>query len=142
MTCTVYKTVKQVGISDKKVKDIVLYTLRMVGRDGELVSIHFVGDAKMKSLNSRYRGVKDTTDVLSFATEEGKDGFGGGDLGDIFVSVPKIKSQAKEYSVSFREELIRMIIHGVLHLSGLDHMEKREAKKMFALQERILEEVL
>jgi rRNA maturation RNase YbeY len=142
MTCTVYQTVERVGVSHKSVKDVVSRTLRAAGHKNDLVSVHFIGDRHMRTLNKRYRNRDKTTDVLSFATEESIRVFEAGDLGDIFVSVPQIARQAKAYRVRQKEELIRMIIHGVLHLLGFDHIKKHEAKKMFALQEKVLKQVI
>lgn len=67
---------------------------------------------------------------------------GHSDFGDIFISVPYIRKQAALWSVSYQEELTRMLIHGVLHNMGYDHQEEKEAKQMFGLQERFLKSVL
>lgn len=83
----------------------------------------------MKSLNSRYRGIKKTTDVLSFTSTEG---------GDIFISLPQIKRQAKLFSVLWQEELDRILAHGLLHLFGYDHIRKPEAGRMLAQQEKLV----
>ncbi len=95
------------------------------------LSIAFVGDRKMKELNSAYRGIKKTTDVLSF--EAGIPIVNGMDtiLGDIVISVPKAESQAEEYGTGFYEEIYRLLIHGTLHLLGYDHVNStKEARRM------------
>ena len=61
-------------------------------------------------------------------------------LGDIFVSIPKMKAQALEYGHSEKRELSFLCIHGLLHLLGYDHMEKEDEKIMFGLQEEILKD--
>jgi probable rRNA maturation factor len=80
----------------------------------------------MRLLNYQYRGIDRTTDVLSFPQEESislknlnlmKNVI----LGDIVISVPKAKKQAKENGLTFYEEIKRLLIHGVLHLIGYDH---------------------
>lgn len=97
----------------------------------------------MKSLNSAWRGIDRSTDVLSFPMKEGEMS-GGTLLGDVVISIPRTIAQAAEYGTDFYEELKRLLIHGVLHLSGYDHeagryrrlkMEKREMELADALKE-------
>ncbi len=97
----------------------------------------------MRALNSRYRGIEKTTDVLSFPMSEKGSTAESGPLGDIVICVPRTQSQAREYGVSFRAELLRLLVHGLLHLLGYDHetgayqktkMEKKERELLNALQ--------
>lgn len=119
----------------KKNVESVLMSLK---KKNALLSIHFIGDKKMTALNKKYRGKNKTTDVLSFAQQEGEFCGDKNDLGDIFICIAQVKRQAKEYKISFEEELYRMTIHGILHVLGYDHMEEKEAKKMFLKQEKLL----
>ena len=136
--CNVYKTVNNIGMSKKAIQHIVFFVLDDLGVTGS-VSVNYIGDAKMQTLNKRYRGKNSTTDVLSFAAQEGDDMFfPNDDLGDIFISVKQIERQAKEYGVPYKEEATRMVVHGVLHLLGYDHIKPRDAKKMFGLQEKFV----
>jgi probable rRNA maturation factor len=77
---------------------------------------------------------------VCFAASEGKALQRGlsGDLGDIFICIPQIRRQARQYGISNQEEMIRMLAHGVLHLAGHDHLREREAKVMFGIQEEIV----
>ncbi len=105
--------------------------LTLMSQQAAELSIVFVGDRKMKELNSSYRGIKKTTDVLSF--EAGIPVISGTDiiLGDIVISVPKAEAQAEEYGTGFYEELYRLLIHGTLHLLGYDHVNSAgQARKM------------
>ncbi len=86
------------------------------------LSILFVGDKKMLDLNSTYRGIKKSTDVLSFEADiplENSDA--DKVLGDIVINIPRAESQAKEYGTGFYDELYRLLIHGTLHLLGHHH---------------------
>ena len=100
------------------------------------VSVHFIADKKMTTLNKLYRDKNTTTDVLSFSTGDP------GDLGDLFVSVPQIKRQAKLWGVSFQEEMTRMIVHGVLHLMNYTHETTKKSNDMFELQEKYIKQLL
>ena len=60
-------------------------------------------------------------------------------LGDIYISIDKVKEQAKEYGHSEKRELAFLAVHGLLHLLGYDHMEKEDEKVMFSRQELILD---
>jgi probable rRNA maturation factor len=103
------------------------------------VSIIFVAPTFIRELNTQYRDINDVTDVLSFnidATEL---------LGEIYVCPEYIKSTRSE--IDFKEEVLRLIIHGILHLIGYDHEvelteETKNTEKMFVKQEQILENVL
>jgi probable rRNA maturation factor len=59
-------------------------------------------------------------------------------LGDIYICIPQMKRQAKDYGHSEKRELSFLAVHGLLHLLGYDHMEKEDEEKMFSLQELIL----
>jgi probable rRNA maturation factor len=68
----------------------------------------------------------------------------GSDLGDIVISIPKAYRQAKRYKVSDSEEVLRLLIHGMLHLFGYDHVavSTKKAKQMFDLQNLLLKKNL
>ena len=110
--------------------------------DNAIFSIIFIDDVKMQEINKKYRDIDETTDVLSFAFEDNSDikynEFRV--LGDIYISIPKMQAQAIEYEHSEKRELAFLVIHGLLHLLGYDHMTDKEEKEMFALQEALLHE--
>ena len=121
-----------------------LQTLRL--HKAEL-SILFVNDDRMKSLNRQYRGIDRTTDVLSFPQEDTvsfRDLKPESDivLGDIVINLHKAKRQAEENGLSFNEEMKRLLVHGLLHLLGYDHEKGRHAeRKMKEKSKRLLEEL-
>lgn len=96
----------------------------------ELVVV-FVDSGEMKRMNKLYRGKAYATDVLSF---EGPDP---STLGELVICPPVIRANAKSSGLSDRGELGYMIVHGVLHLLGMDHMNKRDEAEMFALQDAL-----
>lgn len=138
MEVIVYKTVKKIPFSQKRVEKIVSHVLHALKYTDVSVSIHFVGTQKIKTMNNTYRGKDYATDVLSFGTTEQKPK-NGDDLGDIFICVPVIARQAREWDVPYTEELIRMMVHGILHLLHFDHDTTKKAKIMFGYQEKFVE---
>lgn len=113
--------------------------IKKLGVEG-IFSITFIGDEKMREMNSKYRGIDRTTDVLSFALNDSEDEFEKAVevLGDIFISIPKMKAQAEEYGHSEKRELSFLSIHGLLHILGYDHMNPEDEKIMFDLQKEVL----
>jgi probable rRNA maturation factor len=109
------------------------------------LSVVLTGDREIRKLNKAYRKKDKTTDVLSFPLLEGKRLDPGSvhrvALGDVVISVPQAKRQAEQQKKRLKEELALLLVHGILHLLGYDHVTKAQEKKMFGLQDRILEEM-
>jgi len=88
------------------------------------LSIALVGQGRIRELNKKYRRKNRTTDVLAFPSEE----IG---LGEIVICLKEIKKNAKRYETTFKKELSKVLIHGILHLLGCDHEKnKMETEKM------------
>jgi probable rRNA maturation factor len=121
---------------------IIDKTLEMENVLSSNFAIVFIDDEKMHELNKNYRGIDRTTDVLSFAFEDNnKICYNIRQLGEIYVSIPKMVSQAKEYGHSEKRELAFLVVHGLLHLLGYDHtLGIEEEKVMFEKQELVLNE--
>ncbi len=100
-------------------------------------SVIFINDEEMQKLNKEYRNIDKTTDVLSFELKDNLN-LPVKLLGDIYISIPKMKSQAEEYKTGEVRELSFLTIHGLLHLLGYDHIEKEDEEVMFKLQEELL----
>lgn len=93
------------------------------------VSVSFVGNEEIKTLNKDYRGVDATTDVLSFPLlEEFIDDYL--PLGDVIINTSKVIEQAKEYNHSIERELSYLTVHSLFHLLGYDHLNEEEKKEM------------
>ncbi|MEC7833929.1 MAG: rRNA maturation RNase YbeY [Gemmatimonadota bacterium] len=115
-------------------KQAIHQTLIEEGRSGEF-SITLLGDQEMAELNARYLGRNAPTDVLAFSM-----GTNELPLGDVYVCMDQASRQAREYKISLDEELVRLVVHGVLHVLGHDHPEgsDRFTSPMFKLQERLV----
>jgi probable rRNA maturation factor len=114
--------------------------LRATGHEEAQLSVVLLGDAAIADLNERYLEHSGPTDVLSFPLSHED---GGGALGEVYIGVEQAKRQADLLDIALREELIRLAVHGTLHVLGHDHPEgdEREASPMWVLQERIVAEV-
>jgi rRNA maturation RNase YbeY len=111
--------------------------LHAAGTGRSEVSIDLVGDARMRSLNRRYRGIDRPTDVLAFAMREAQ-GPRSALLGDVVIAVPTAWRQARRLGRTADEELTTLLIHGIVHLLGYDHERSpREAARM-ARKERAI----
>ena len=108
------------------------------------LSVVLTDDARLQQLNRDYLGIDAPTDVLSFPASE-SDGSetdpetGSPYLGDILISIPRAKAQAKAAGHALESEVQLLVVHGVLHLLGHDHAKPKEKAKMWKAQSEILE---
>ncbi|MFC1711296.1 rRNA maturation RNase YbeY [Patescibacteria group bacterium] len=103
-----------------RIKKLVKSVLGEHGVEKDIeVSILFAGDRKMKALNTKYRKIKETTDVLSFPLSENKFPDKVLRLGDIIISYPQVRKQAALYNILVDEEIDKLVKHGILSLLGL-----------------------
>jgi rRNA maturation RNase YbeY len=93
-------------------------------------------DGELRELNRRYRNVDRTTDVLSFAQREGEGLCDTHLLGDVVISVEQAARQA--LGGDLLAELVRLLVHGLCHLRGLDHARRADAARMRAEEARLL----
>lgn len=139
IACNVLISAGRKEITEDEIKKVVDFFCRQNKIKKMEVGVLLVGEKTMRSLNRRYRGRDKVTDVLSFAAKEGKI-FKNDDWGDVFICPSYIHRQAKNWAENFEIEWKRILIHGLLHLRGFDHEKEKDAKKMFAKQEKILNE--
>ena len=98
----------------------------------------------IKKLNNQYRNIDKETDVLSFPMFEKEEIMGvkrveyRESLGDIVISIERVKEQAKDYGHSFEREFAYMLVHGFYHLMGEDHIEEEDKKVMREKEEYVL----
>ena len=107
------------------------------------ISVFIVSKKKIQTLNKQFRNQDKVTDVLSFPLTvtsfigPAQETY----LGELFICPAHIKEQAQQWNVSFKNEMIRMLVHGLLHLAGHDHEVVVDAQKMFKLQEKIVVQI-
>ncbi len=122
------------NINVKLVKKIANQFLKIYNKQNYQVSIAFVGDLRMKKLNKEYCKINQVTDVLAFPGEDDSSASspqpGSGQavqdfLGEIIIDYAQIKKQAKKYSKNVKEELIFILMHGLLHLVGYTDRDEK-----------------
>ncbi len=114
--------------------------------DGEEISMLLCNDTYMQELNKAYRNIDSTTDVLSFENDEEYEDEEGlwKCVGDIVISLDTLPVNADYFEEDRNAELKRLIVHGLLHLNGMDHGEEHIEKgsapqcEMLVLQEKVL----
>lgn len=121
--------------------ELIDYAIKCEKLGNVIFNVIIVDEEKIHELNKEYRGIDRPTDVITFALEDNEDivyeDFRL--LGDIYICLEKVYSQAEEYGHSVLRELSFLTIHGFLHLLGYDHMTEEEEKIMFKRQEEILD---
>lgn len=122
-------------------KEYIKYVVKRLKLEKCEFNIIIVDNKKIHEINKTYRNIDRETDVISFAMEDNMD-IEYDDfrlLGDIYISIDKVISQAKEYGHSNLREICFLATHGILHLLGYDHMEPDDEKEMFKLQNELLD---
>lgn len=119
---------RKLKVDSRGLKNQVGKILRALGCQDKEISILLVSDARIRKLNHQYRNIDQHTDVLSFPQQEGEGvRFNSHLLGDVVVSAETARRQGLEHRLSLEEELVLLLIHGILHLLGYDH--ERSAKE-------------
>jgi probable rRNA maturation factor len=122
-----------------EVERAVALTAEAEGVEGGEISITFVDAPAIAALGAAHLGRTGPTDVIAFNLAEPAD-----PLGDVYICPAVAEESARDYGVELREELLRLVVHGVLHVLGYDHPEgpERVGSEMFRRQEEILSRVL
>ncbi len=112
-------------------------------RSNHLISLRFVSLTIMQDLNLQHRRKDKPTDVLSFATSEEMRALTplktAVEAGDVIICPAYARAEAKRRGMEVQEELVRLIVHGVMHIYGYDHVSEQEEADMFRLQEKVVE---
>ena len=122
-----------INIDCHNIENIIAIIMGHLDCSNQEVSILLTEDKDIRQLNQEFRSIDQTTDVLSFPQNAHEDPSIPEEiiLGDIVVSLDIAKAQAIEHGLDFKEEIILLLIHGILHLLGYDHeISEQEEKKM------------
>ena len=119
---------------------------KILGNDAFEITVTLTDGETIREINREHRGIDSETDVLSFPLwdrRSGEEPFTNPEtdcimLGDIIISLPRLKEQADEYGHSEKREAAYLCIHGVLHLLGYDHMAEDEKQEMRLKEEELL----
>lgn len=118
---------------------LLLRVLKGEGRRPGEVAIVLADDALLRQINRDWRAIDRATDVISFAYDEREpDAATRPVRGDLFISLERVRDQAKRYRVTPGAELARLVVHGTLHLCGHDHTRVADRKRMREREETAL----
>jgi len=134
-------SVRRLSVSRARIRDAAVAALKAERAKDAMLSITFVGRATMSQLNHRYLGHNGPTDVISFGL--GRIGKRGAVVGDVYICAEVARENARRQRIPAGEELLRLVVHGTLHVLGHDHPtgEGRTTSQMWRKQERILARV-
>jgi probable rRNA maturation factor len=125
-------------VPETRLRGAAIATLAHERADSALISIALVGKRAIATLNRKYLRRKGATDVISFALRN--PGEGSAIVGDIYICPEVARANAKRQRIGVREEILRLVVHGVLHTLGHDHPEgeRRTSSAMWRIQEEIV----
>jgi len=135
MPVSLHVHVRSMTVSRRQVLGLAQTVLKLIGEPSAEMNVLLVGDRRMRRLNRRFRHKDRTTDVLAFAFREARAPHrfhrSAAHLGDVVIALPTAQRQARTAGYPLEEEVVTLLIHGVLHLCGYDHERSRaEASRM------------
>ncbi len=134
MDLQIHNFPKNLHGSKEQWKALSLKIIQTMGLGPKLLNIIFTDDLTLQKMHQRYLNDPEKTDVITFDL-----GDENGIEGEIYISFDRASQQAKEYGVTLEEEVLRLIVHGLLHLKGYDDLEE-EARKIMKAQENLFVE--
>lgn len=123
-------------VSIKRLVKIVIHEVN--AKKFSEMAVRLVSDKTMRELNRLGRGLDRTTDVLSYAAQDGAPILTQGYLGDVVISVDQVARQAKRLGQPVDREFAKVLIHGVLHCLGFDHVRSRKGAREMKRMERLV----
>lgn len=129
--------VRRSGIDGRALVATAKQLLTEIGESGAELSLTLVRDAAIRELNREYRGKDKPTDVLSFPFGDAGPATQPRQLGDVVISVDTARRQAADYDAPLQREIYRLLIHGVLHLLGHDHVLAAQRRAMEREERRL-----
>ena len=112
--------------------------LLILEHENHELSVLLSDDKNIRTLNKQYRGIDQTTDVLSFSQSKKEETEPSSHLmGDVVISTVTAKRQASEHGLTLEEEIVLLLIHGTLHLLGFDH--ERSGEEAYQMKKKTRE---
>lgn len=121
--------IKNITLLKKWLKDLIILERARPGQ----INIVLTTDSHVWELNKKYLSRDDLTDIVTFDYTESQEV-----TGDLFISVPRVKENAEKFEVSYKHELKRVIVHGVLHLLGYDDKKENDKVLMRKMEDHYL----
>ena len=135
-----------IPLSDRYLEKTVETVMQSTGWDTlepYEVSVLFTDKKKIRQMNRDYRNINKATDVISFSFREGKGvEFAGMILGDLVICPEMVKKHSVTYGVDFKTEMTFVVVHGILHILGFDHVKKNDRKKMREMEDFVMRKLL
>ena len=132
MEIQIHRRPDELDLTTQNIKELCRKVSLYIGLEAKYCSVIFVDIQEIIALHRDYLNDPSPTDVITF--DVGDDAV----EGEIYLCPQQAKIQAEEYGVSFREEVIRLIIHGILHLKGYNDIEAEERREMKTLENELV----
>jgi rRNA maturation RNase YbeY len=134
------KRQKKIKISISQIKKVANQILKDLGFNDHELSILLVDNNEISYLNQKYLKRSGPTDVISFSMQEGDfTEVNSKLLGDVVISLDEAKSQSEKKLESFEKEVFFLLLHGILHILGYDHENKKETIKMKKMEKKLMD---
>ena len=125
-------SVPDAELSSAGIRELVRSSLARFTCDGA-VTVRLVEEAESRELNRKWRGIDRPTNVLAFPSERAV-----GEIGDVVICLPLVRSEAGGRGCAPAAHLAHLVVHGCLHLAGLDHCEPKQSREMESLESELL----
>lgn len=124
---------------EKLLSEKLIYLMSETGNQDKMLSLFFCSEETIKELNNSYRGVNKSTDILSWLYDEEDPIAEQETWGELVVCLDVCRRQAEKSGLSLKTELLRLTVHGLVHLMGYDHENSpEEEKRMLAREKELL----
>ena len=134
------ETTEKVVLTENELEQIAALIFMDYSLVLQSLNVILLSDEELHSMNVEYLGHDDYTDIITFDYSEEKDSKSV--EGELYISLDRIMDNAGKFGVPTREELLRVVIHGCLHLCGIPDKVKKERKVMQGLEDKYLKEIV
>ena len=134
MEIEIFQRMRKIKINKEFLKEKITRLENIIKPPPKKISIYLVNNRTIKSLNKKFLKKNGFTDVISFKYSK--------DFGELLISLEECKKNAEIYSNTLEEEVLYVIIHGILHLKGYKDYNEKEKKEMFLLQDKIFNMII